>query len=229
LDGTVTSSLKDLYDQYRRAVAAVCVVDTEKTHSIGTAFHVGDGVFVTARHVVADKRIEEVFVDRYNNPLVLRVRDEPLFHEDGNVDVAIFVVEPPPEALPALPLGTNWDDVINDDDFVLSKALMLGYPPIPLSDRAQLVAVSAEVNAVVDLRRPHKHVHYVLSATARGGFSGGPVISEWGFVLGMTTMSLGQDLAAEQLGFCTIVGVDPLWDCLTQNGLLPDAQSHGAV
>lgn len=157
------NSLKTLYDLYHNAVAAVCVIDTKGDGSIGTAFHVGSGVFVTARHIIADKRIEEVFIDRFNDPLALRVREQPLFHEDASIDVAAFVVEPPAEVLPALPLGTHWDDVVADDDFMLSKALMMGYPPIPLSGRAQLVAVSAEVNAIVDLRRPHKHVHYVLA------------------------------------------------------------------
>jgi hypothetical protein len=34
------------------------------------------------------------------------------------------------------------------------------------------------------------HVNYIISSMPRGGFSGGLVFSEWGFVLGLVTRSL---------------------------------------
>jgi hypothetical protein len=34
------------------------------------------------------------------------------------------------------------------------------------------------------------HVYFILSATPRGGFSGGVAISEWGQVIGLITQSV---------------------------------------
>src|SRR6202022_2117807 len=42
------------------AVAYVATERADGSHGIGSAFHVGEGVFVTARHVVEGLRIREV-------------------------------------------------------------------------------------------------------------------------------------------------------------------------
>ena len=75
-------------------------------------------------------------------------------------------------AYPWVPFGNHLDDWLGSDDFVLAGAVLLGYPPIPFATAPYLVAARAEVNAQVDLRGS-QHVHFVLSATPRGGFSGG--------------------------------------------------------
>ena len=126
-------------------------------------FHVGEGVFVTARHVVDKRKITEV---RATEPVpvplsevvpmsaevraayiarlgqeprwpeyspVLQVSAGPEFHPDPKVDVAVFRCAPTWPELPHLPLGSHLDDWIRDDSFVLSEAIILGYPPIPLT------------------------------------------------------------------------------------------------
>jgi hypothetical protein len=100
----------------------------------------------------------------------------------------------------------------------------MGFPRIPLGRRATLLSVSAEANGIVDLLPPKNHVHFILSATARGGFSGGPVIVEGDFLLGMTTESLVIDGQPEQLGFFTILSVEPIYECLDQHKILPEFQ-----
>src|SRR5690606_19671552 len=51
-------TVRSLYEECRPAVAYVEVYDSRTdTRGIGTAFHVGGGVFVTARHVIEGKRI----------------------------------------------------------------------------------------------------------------------------------------------------------------------------
>ena len=55
-----SDSLRQLYDLYASAVAFVSVVNNNGDESIGTAFHIGDGVFVTARHVVEDHKIVKI-------------------------------------------------------------------------------------------------------------------------------------------------------------------------
>lgn len=50
----------DLYLKYCAAMAYVAVEKPDGSHGIGSAFHVGEGVFVTARHVVEGNQILEV-------------------------------------------------------------------------------------------------------------------------------------------------------------------------
>ena len=50
----------DLFIKYGPALAYVAVRDGDGHDSIGAAFHVGEGVFLTARHVVEGKTIVEV-------------------------------------------------------------------------------------------------------------------------------------------------------------------------
>jgi hypothetical protein len=228
------------FGKYMQSVIGVCV-ENDDSQSIGTAFHVGNGVFVTARHVLFGRKIIEL-ISSARRVSPFKLKSGPFFHEDDNIDVAAFVVDPIPQrelyksigggaftgsgsaAIRAIPLGTHLDDWINDDAFYHMRAIAMGYPPIPLGKKPTLLSVSAEVNGVVDLLPPRKHVHFILSATARGGFSGGPVIVEGDFLLGMTTESLVMNGQPEQLGFFTILGVEPIYECLDQHGILPDFQ-----
>lgn len=230
-----------LYEKYAGALAYVAVRTSRGTDAIGTAFHVGEGVLLTARHVVEHNDIVEIATtERHRIPdpegLVTvygqegRFRDAvigtatlvsgPYFHPDPQVDVAALVVsgvEPK-----VVPLGSHLDDWLNDEAFVLSDVVVMGYPPIPFSKRPVLVASKAEVNAVID-RYDAPHAHFIVSAVARGGFSGGPCIVSWDFALGLVTSSLG----AERMGYMAVVSVEPLLVCLDHHGIMPDVQKEG--
>ena len=73
---------------------------------------------------------------------------------------------------PNLELGGHYDDWINDEYWMLSKATAFGYPPIPITKGPVLVAASVEINAVIDTRLD-RYVRFVVSGAPRGGFSGG--------------------------------------------------------
>lgn len=202
---------KQLYAQYGASLVAVISVNAEGDQGIGAAFHVGDGVFVTARHVVEGMASCHVELDSYR--LVRLAEDAaraigygdaapipitPHAHPNPNKDVAVFAI-PHLSCLPAIPLGGHLDDWITDHDFVLNEVLVLGFPPIPLSKKIVLVASRAQINAVVDLINVD-HVHFIASAMARGGFSGGVVLSEWGVALGVVTSSLLKNGRLKSLG-----------------------------
>src|ERR1044071_1921868 len=53
--------LQELYLRYGPCMAYIAV-ESDGDESIGSAFHVGEGIFVTARHVVEGKRIKEMKV-----------------------------------------------------------------------------------------------------------------------------------------------------------------------
>jgi hypothetical protein len=61
---------------------------------------------------------------------------------------------------------------------------------------------------------------------ARGGFSGGPAIID-GHVLGVVTSSLMSNGKPSELGFFTVISVEPIFVCLVDNILLPPCQTEG--
>ena len=236
---------RELFEAYASAVAYCAVRSADGTESIGTAFHVGEGVFLTARHVVESKTILKfaTTTDRYvadpNGSTTFagrkgrfelipsgvgRVLRGPLFHPDDRVDVAAFVVDglnPP-----AIPLGSHLDDWLNDEAFLLREVVVLGYPPIPFSREPKLIATRAEVNAVID-KYNGPHPHFIISAMARGGFSGGPCLIQWNFGLGLVTESLGANHQPAELGYLAVISVEPLFVCMQHHGIVPAVQKKG--
>lgn len=240
---------RKIYLEYSPAVAYIEVVDGLGDIGIGSGFHVGNGVFVTARHVVEDKIISKIGCnlglvgysssasgDSGDTPENLRrrgiygdqrlsLKSGPFFPSDQHIDVAIFACDGLHPDAPWIPLGGHWDDVIGVHDFVLTHAVIMGYPPVPLTAAPHLISASAEVNAVVDLMLM-PHPHFVLSAMPRGGFSGGVVFSEFGFLLGMITQGLVTMDKAAELGFFAALSIEPIYACLETHGLLPEFQEH---
>lgn len=224
-------SAKDLYAEYSSAVLPVVVKDENGDPSIGSAFHVGSGSFVTARHVVEGKTDCSVEIDSFRHRNRLKeaahfkkydrfelIALQPYFHPDSDIDVAVFSI-PSLSDLPRIPLGGHLDDWIDDDQFILNEVLVLGFPPIPLAKSNILVAARSQINAVVDLTVV-ANVHFIVSTMARGGFSGGVVLSEWGVAMGMVTSSLLQSDVQEELGYMAVLTVEPILECLGQHGLL---------
>jgi hypothetical protein len=60
----------------------------------------------------------------------------------------------------------------------------------------------------------------------RGGFSGGMVLSEHGYVLGVITSALESRGKASDSGFMTAVAVEPIYHCLSAHGMLPPKQAE---
>jgi Trypsin-like peptidase domain len=247
--------LRELYLQYGCCMAAI-VSDLDGDEGIGSAFHVGDGVFVTARHVVENRNIKDVWLtdpDLFHRSSLfpknanggytitadsarmcishdgrLKITSGPHFHPDPRVDIAGFKVSGMTGDAHFVPLGGHLDDWVARSDFVLSKALILGYPPVPLTNEPVLVAATCEVNANVDLRAgDSRQLHFILSAMPRGGFSGGLAFSEYGFALGVITQSLVKNNSAEELGFFATTSIEAIYVCLQAGGMLPKCQSEG--
>ncbi|MBA1142835.1 S1 family peptidase [Mesorhizobium neociceri] len=230
-----TDVIKQLYREYGAALVAIITTDVDGDEHIGTAFHVGDGSFVTARHVLDGQAKCRVELDGYRISHLGGDEDfdeetiegfdklevHGLGHPDPMTDVAVFSI-PQLSGLPAVPLGSHLDDWITDHDFVLNEVLVLGFPPIPLSKRSVLVAARGQINAVIDLINVN-FVHFIVSVPPKGGFSGGVVMSEWGFALGVVTASLVKNHSPEELGYLTVLTVEPILECLAAHELLPRA------
>ncbi|MFC9127830.1 trypsin-like peptidase domain-containing protein [Streptomyces sp. NPDC057099] len=248
-----TGEAREVFKSYAAALAYVEVESPTGDLSIGTAFHVGEGVFVTARHVVEGKKVVEVgSTESVHIPLtgaeavnattflyvndermavhwvrngVMRIESGPYLHSDERVDVAVFKVHAIDPRTPVIPLGSHLDDWLGGSDFVLTEAVILGYPPIPMTTTPALVGARAEISAQVDLYET-PYVHFVLSATARGGFSGGVAFSEYGFALGMVTRSLLAGEGSVESGYMAVLAVEPIYECLAWHRMLPDCQAE---
>lgn len=194
---------------------------------IGTCFHVGEGIWVTARHVVDQRSIL-----RIDSPArSMRMPGDPtptwqgpFFHPDERVDVAAFRVSNLDGAV--IPLGGHLDDWFGDE-FVLWPVLVMGFPPIPFTTEPYLVAATGEVNAIVEQPHGVPHPHFIISAMPRGGFSGGPVIAlapDSEFTFGLVTESLGGNHLPAELGFFAVLTVEPILTCLNHHDMLPQVE-----
>lgn len=199
-----------LFGRFSAAVAYVAVEKDDGTHGIGTATHVGEGVFVTARHVVDGHQVVEVASTEHtfvrlpegtDSQLTVHVGDDEwpdhrvanesmslasgvVFHPDPSVDLAAFRLAGCDPLTPWVPFGDHLDDWLASGEFLLSEVIVMGYPPIPMTRKPYVVAARAEVNAQVDYYDT-PNVHWILSTMARGGFSGAMVIDERGLALGV--------------------------------------------
>lgn len=179
---TEKNRFHETYTRAAGAVAYVAIINEKGDEGIGSAFHIGDGVFVTARHVVEGVTIKEIATtksghlreeaeDKVVPPRRLKIVDGPYFGRDG-LDLAVFKVDLGATPLPSITVSDHTDYSLRENDLVLSDVLIVGYPPIPFTTVPCQVVTLGQINAVV--RVWHSPVlHFIASAMARGGFSGG--------------------------------------------------------
>lgn len=256
---------RKLYAEHAHAIAYVDVETERGDRSIGSAFHIGEGVFVTARHVVENCRIIEVKMtepvpvssrEYFRDILKVDVTDEyikeydeklgevmghpplfkhfvkpleivagPFFAAEPGFDVAVFRVREIHDAAGIVKLGVHWDDWVYRGLWHLSDAIVLGYPPVPMVNHPVLVSARAEIHTFV-VPRHAPAVHFILSATPRGGFSGGVAIHEGGDALGVITSSFNMNHEPEQLGFFAVLSVEAIYKCLQHNNMYPKVQKE---
>ncbi len=213
---------REAYEKYAGSVAYVEIRRPDATVGIGTAFHIGDGVFVTARHVVENVQItkigttEESTLDGLtisSRPAVGTLVDGPFFHPDPKVDLAVIRVAG--IEAPAIPIACYEPRQTP----VLTHVLVMGYPPIPLSREPVLVAISGEVCAVVNNYQSDQP-HLILSTMARGGLSGGIAFARDAYeeegTLGLITECLVADDKPAELGYLALLPIVTVYGCAGQ-------------
>jgi len=231
--------LRQIYDLYANGVAYIASIDKNGDEAIGTCFHIGDNVFITARHVVDNYKIKEIGTTVYQRRFfeTEETKDKgfadlsldycpqktskfkgPYYHPDDRIDIAALVIDDIQCAV--LPLGDHLDDWLGDE-FVLSQAVIMGYPIIPFSQQPLLISSKCEINAIVD-KYTGGHPHFILSSMARGGFSGGPALSENGFVLGLATESLISNNQPTELGYLSVMSVEGIYNCIAHHKIVPE-------
>jgi hypothetical protein len=268
-----SNEARALFYQHANAMAYIDVQLPDGTRSIGSAFHVGEGVFITARHVVDGNKIIEIkvtepvpistseflrtvlgndmgamgfdinddtFVRQYEEsscsatgqvPMFkhwldpLPISKGPYYLDNPAFDVAVFQVKDIHPSTGVIKLGVHWDDWVVTGFWQLSDAIVLGYPPIPMSNSPVLLAARAEVHTVI-IPRHAPSVHFILSAVPRGGFSGGVALSESGEALGVVTSELTHADVPVASGFMAVLSIEPIVACLRSHGLWPAIQEQ---
>ncbi|ATB50369.1 S1 family peptidase [Corallococcus macrosporus] len=211
----------EIYVRAAGAVAFVAIIDAKGDEGIGSAFHIGDGIFVTARHVIDGVTIKEIATTKSAHlneeaggkaipPRRLEIVDGPHFGPDG-LDVAVFRVDLGTTPLPAITVSQHTDYSLGENDLVLSDILVVGYPPIPFTTVPSQVVTLGQINALVRVR--HSPVlHFIASAMPRGGFSGGVVLDRSGVALALVTESLGLSDMPVETGYMSLLSIEPVMD-----------------
>lgn len=213
---------------YLRASSAVTVVSVLKDgqEQVGSSFHIGEGVFLTARHVVEGSQILEVastksihLTNENKNqtfpPQRFNIIEGP-YYGANDLDIALFRAELGDLPLPYISVSDHTDFSFNEEDFVLSDLLLVGYPPISNTIVPNQIAVKGHINAVVRLRHSPA-LHFIVSATARGGFSGGVALNESGVAVGVITESQVRGGAPTELGFMSVLSIEQAIDLAVEH------------
>jgi hypothetical protein len=230
--------LRRVYDSFGAGVGYISVISGNGNEGIGSCFHIGDGVFITAKHVVENCKIKEIgttvhqrqYFEIEETKTTGMVRANltftpqktsnfigPFLNPNPKIDVAAILV--PDLKAPVLLLGDHLDDSLGQE-YILSEVVVMGYPRIPYSREPLLIVSKCEVNAIVD-KYTGGHPHFILSSMARGGFSGGPAITEEGIVLGVVTESLIANDQPTELGYLSVMSVEGIYNCISHHRIVP--------
>jgi S1-C subfamily serine protease len=222
------------YSRYSPCVIGLETEGPDGSRSMGTAFHIGDGYLVTARHVLEGRNVVSLVatapasislesLDAIYDPddrvdLALLRSDFSLSHYMNETRVMLGGTEV--EKVDHIQIGGHLDDWI-DDGLVLMDVVIFGFPAVPTAREPVLVAAKGEVNAVIDPYIGATHPLFVVSPIARGGFSGGPVLTADGWLLGVVTSSLNTNYEQAEQGFAAALTVEPLLHMLFDLQIFP--------
>lgn len=176
-----------VFEAFKESVVPIECIKSNGDYDLGTAFYIGNNMFVTAAHCVT--KLEKFRLLIGNNPIKLKevwlsTKDNPDIY-----DLAIIIAEAP-EIRPFQ----------LDKPNVLDNVLLMGYPPIPGMNP---VLISEKASIGTDLQRLIEKTaigqiaaepassyfspmdYFIINARVKGGNSGSPVINEYGKVVGM--------------------------------------------
>lgn len=185
------NGLPFIREHFLESVVSIVGINKKGDNDIGTAYYIGDNMFVTARHCVLDL---SQFTLQYQNGNQIRV-SEVLFTDDKSIDLAIIKAD---EEIRLTPFMLGEPNVLDD-------VLVMGYPPIPGMDSVLISetgsistfippAQKASAGQVVAETKSYLPPmdYFMINCRVKGGNSGGPVINEHGLVIG-TVVSLVYD------------------------------------
>ena len=154
----------------------------------GTGIFINCNTILTCAHVVNDMINKKIHHDSK-----ILSEDDFCYESSTESDLAFIRLN---ADVPNIP-----KDIAFNSPKVMSKIVVLGYPAVPYTRSPSLVAQSGEVtgNVVVQLGEVTGNVEefsgtdmFLFSCIAQPGNSGGPVIDEYGNIIGIVTENLNR-------------------------------------
>ena len=164
-----------LYDLYKPGLVHITGKNKEGDAVAGTGLIIHPSFILTCRHVVCDMKVdkEQTFQDR-----TYIINDRSIVPH-SEVDIAVIRVDEPTMS----PL----QGAIFQKPVVAQTVYTLGYPKLAgLKDATITIQEGAVTNGLVTSLSDEKL--FLYSAISRPGNSGGPVVSEDGYVVGLSTV-----------------------------------------
>jgi Trypsin-like peptidase domain len=227
--GDSPSDERKLLDQFGPGVAYIVVEDDDGAPGIGTCFHIGENVFITARHVVENRSIAKIattnvgikgeegkYYATYTAGEAETI-EPPRFHPNPKYDLAALRLKG--LHCPQIPFVRSLEDRF-ENRFLLHPVVVMGFPPIPGSRGPVLVCSRGEVSASFTTYFDDQRT-YIVSCLARGGFSGGPALTPPHHCLGVVTRAVLTDPLPAELGFMAVVGPLPILQMLDHHQMMP--------
>lgn len=188
----------------RRWSRSVVKIYNPGDRGIGTGFLVDERYIATARHVVDDLpsdfeiELESGQSSEHMTSQTPRRLERMAIHvpQQADLDIALVELRDPVTDVKPIRIEKNWG--------LLEEVVVLGYPPVPHARDAYLLANRGEVSSTIHLRSGLEAM--LISCLLRGGNSGGPVLNQWGHVIGVVSQNLVELMAPGEVDFTQGLG-----------------------
>ena len=141
----------------------------------GIVFH--PNFILTCRHVVCDMKVDRQQTFQGHECVI----DERSIHKHEHTDVAVIQVDQPLQSIQGL---------VFHQPIIAQTVFSLGYPQIPCTKNASLIMQRGEITNESVISMLSNEGWFLYSAITRPGNSGGPIISEEGYCVGIATKDL---------------------------------------
>lgn len=206
-----------IYRHYKERTIPL-IVGTEQGEAMGSCFRIFDGI-ATAKHCLTD-----------GSPVAIRGYSREQLNSSP-----IYVSRNPDVDLAFIKTGERY--IFNmGAPHVLDNVLVMGYPKIPFfldfctGEKASISSIAelkltptrGAIAAEGEIYYPRNHPKLLLiTARIRGGNSGGPVINEGGYVVGIATGApSGEGYSDDNLGYGLAYPIDALVDMIKEENSL---------
>lgn len=203
-----------IYEHYKKRTLPVIVKTEKGDDAMGSCFRIYDGI-ATAKHCLTDG--EMISIRGYSKEQLSKCK--VYVSKNENIDLAF--------------IRTGEDYIYNNaEPRVLNDVLVMGYPKVSwfidfcTGEKANISAMAdlrftptrGSIAAIGEIYNPRNHPKMLLvTAKISGGNSGGPVINDEGYVVGVSTnISGGQGGADDHVGYGIAYPIQALDDMINE-------------